>query len=314
VARATAPFDLSIHIPGMRDSQWKKRLRALMRHQLGVVSSAQALDLGMSTSAISRMVKSGAWIRVLPRVYRDACAPITFKQRLMAALLWAGEGSFVSHRAAAALWGLDAFDGEIVEISCPRYLKCPVDWVVVHTTPWTADLGKLQGLEVTSVARTLIELGAVVDRNAVEMALESGLRRRMTALRKLEALMTRAKGVRGSRDLRLVLARRSPGAPPTASALETRAIQEIRRQGLPDPQRQLVVMDGTEFVARVDLAYPSKQLVVEVDSRRYHDQDPDWARDIERRNRITALGYTVMHVTHANLVQDVLAIARRLGH
>ena len=168
MARATTPLELSIHIPGMRDSRWKKRLRALMRLQCGLISSAQAMDLGMSTSAISRMVRSGAWVRVLPRVYRDACAPITFRQRLMAALLWAGEGSFVSHRAAAALWNFDGIDGEPVEISCPRYLKSPVDWVVVHTTPWTAEVGKLQGLRVTSVTRTLIELGAVVGREAVE--------------------------------------------------------------------------------------------------------------------------------------------------
>jgi very-short-patch-repair endonuclease len=284
-----------------------------MRRQLGLISAAQALQLGMSTSAISRKVKSGEWVRVLPRVYRDACTPVTFKQRLVAALLWAGDDAFVSHRGAAALWQFEGVDAEVVEISCPRYLKSPVDWLAVHTTPWKADLGKLQGIKVSSATRTLVELGAVVDRDALEMGLEYALRRRLTGLRKLHSLLDRSHRVHGSGELKAVLARRPPGARPTASALETLAIQEIRRQGLPPPVRQFVIRDGTSFVAQVDLAYPRAWLVVEVDSREHHDQDPDWARDLERRNRITALGYTVMHVTHANLAGDVRAIARRLA-
>jgi very-short-patch-repair endonuclease len=300
----------------MQRFHWKVRLRGILRRQHGVIHRAQALAAGMTPAAIQYRIETGEFVRILPRVYRDTSTPLTYQQRLMAALLWAGDGSCVSHRAAGKLWKMDGCEAEVVEISCPRYLKSPVPWLVVHRVSASGrDTGLMQALRVTSPHRTLLDLGAVVSVDTLELALEDALRRRLTSIARLEQLLARTggRGYRGAGVLRTVLARRPPGARPTASALETRAIQEIRRQGLPPPERQFVILDGKAFVAQVDLAYPRRCLVIEVDSREHHDQDPDWARDLERRNRITALGYTVMHVTHDNLVENVRAIGRCLA-
>jgi hypothetical protein len=173
---------------------------------------------------------------------------------------------------------MDGCEEEIVEISCPRYMKSPAEWLVVHTVPMGGnDTGRMQGLRVASPHRTLLDLGAVAGIDTVELALEYGLRRRLTSIARLQQILDRSggRGVRGAGVLRTVLALRPSGARPTASALETRAVQEIRKQGLPPPERQFVVLDGKTFVAQVDLAYPRKRLVIEVDSREHHDQDPD---------------------------------------
>ncbi len=63
--------------------------------QHGVVSQAQAIDAGMSRSAISRRVDAGRWVRVLPRVYRIGGAPATGRQGMMAATLWAGDAALL---------------------------------------------------------------------------------------------------------------------------------------------------------------------------------------------------------------------------
>jgi hypothetical protein len=79
-------------------------------------------------------------------------------------------------------------------------------------------------IAVTTVHRTLIDLGAVMHRDAVEVALECALRRRITSidrlLRRLEAIG--ASGRRGAGVLKGILEVRELGAPPTDSALEVR--------------------------------------------------------------------------------------------
>ena len=211
---------------------------------------------------------------------------------------------------------MDGFDRAIVEITCPRSLRSPVRWLELHRSPAAKpDIGRMKGLQVSSVHRTLLDLGAVMEADAVEMALECALRRRHTSIGTLERLLIRCggRGSRGVGTLREVLSRRPPGASPTASALETWAIQEMRRQSLPVPERQFVVNDLGRFIARVDLAFPRAHLAVEVDSRRHHADDPDWAHDLQRRNALIAAGYTVMHVTYSNLSDDIRQIGRFLA-
>lgn len=55
------------------------------------------------------------------------------------------------------------------------------------------------------------------------------------------------------------------------------------------------------MVARVDLAYPDARVAVEVDGYRWHAGRQRWAHDLARRNRITALGWRMLHVTHEDL-------------
>jgi hypothetical protein len=59
-----------------------------------------------------------------------ASFPETWRGRLLAALLWAGPEAFVSHRSAAALYGLDGFPEGSIEITAPY--ADPVRGVKVH--------------------------------------------------------------------------------------------------------------------------------------------------------------------------------------
>jgi very-short-patch-repair endonuclease len=86
--------------------------------------------------------------------------------------------------------------------------------------------------------------------------------------------------------------------------LETKFLQLLRRHRISLPVRQRVVRDESGFVARVDFIYPEADLVIEVDSRRHHLGPQDWERDLRRRNRLTAAGKRVMHVTYARIKND----------
>ena len=74
------------------------RLGDLLQRQDGLVTLAQAADLGISARSVQRRVRDGAWRRVLPRVFLVAGHPETDAARVRAAGLWVGEAGAVSGR------------------------------------------------------------------------------------------------------------------------------------------------------------------------------------------------------------------------
>jgi hypothetical protein len=285
----------------------------LTARQHGLVTRAQALELGMSEAGIGRRVRSGEWVRVYENVFRLAAAPVTADQSLLAACLRREGMVWVSHRSAAAFWRLDGFESDAIEVTTVAGLRtCKA--VTVHRVPEMPrpDVAFVRRIPVTTVHRTLLDLGAVVDPDAVELALECALRRRITSLdrlrRRLDALGTR--GRKGPATLRALLDIHS--GTPTGSALETRFVQFLRRCRLPFPDRQVSFRDEGGFVGRVDFYFENARAVVEVDSRAHHIRRREWEADLRRRNRLTAEGYRVLHVTHERLMVDPGGLEREL--
>jgi very-short-patch-repair endonuclease len=95
-----------------------------------------------------------------------------------------------------------------------------------------------------------------------------------------------------------VLARRGVGTPATESELETRFLQIVRRAHLPAPQRQLRVGH-----CRIDFAWPSRQLAVELDGMAHHTGRLARQRDNTRQNNIVLLQWTVLRYTWADITQ-----------
>jgi very-short-patch-repair endonuclease len=293
-------------------------LARIAADQYGLFTTDQARSFRIEEDGIGRRLRSGLIVREHPRVFRFAAVPPSFKQQLKAVTLWRPGKIWASHRGAAAFWKLDEVPEGTIEVSTSCNLRTTRPDVIVHRISATPnrDVTEVARIPVSTVHRTLIDLGAVVEADAVELALECALRRHMTSIdrliRRLE--QTAGKGRRGAGVLRLVLERRDPLASPTESALETRFLQLLRRHRLPLPARQRVVRDEAGFVARVDFIYLDADLVVEVDSRRHHLNPKDWERDLRRRNRLTASGKRVLHVTYARMKNDPSGLAREIGN
>jgi hypothetical protein len=167
------------------------------------------------------------------------------------------------------------------------------------------DVTVLRGLPVTTVDRTLIDLGDDLPAERVELAYESAYRRRLTHPwrlgRRIEELGTT--GRKGPSVLRWIIDVQEDTAP-TGSALEVMFLQLNRRAGLPTPIRQRVFKDARGRVIRVDFIYPGTNVVVEVDGRAFHLRRLKWEEDLERRNRLTASGLRVLHVTYRRMKGD----------
>jgi very-short-patch-repair endonuclease len=284
--------------------------------QYGFITKDQARAAGLSDGAIQRRVAAGLWTRKYRGVFRDVAVPLTWQGELKAVTLRSPGGVWVSHAAAARFWQLDGFEGEPLEVTSMADLRSPSSSVRVHKTAAMPriDIAVVRSIPVTTVHRTLIDLGVCVPADRVELALECALRRGTTTIsrltRRLQAL--EGHGRRGPSVLKEVLSRRGWDSHPTESALETRFLQFIRRHNLPRPHRQVRIYDDDGFVARVDFFYSTTRVVVEVESRRHHSSRADWERDLRRRNALTTEGYRVLHVTHERMTRDPDCLASEL--
>jgi hypothetical protein len=288
------------------------QLGRLIAKQQGVLNRSQALEAGLGRGAIQRRLDSGEWQRLHPGVYRMRGAPPSWEQKLMAATLWAGPESAVSHRSAAALWKLDGIDPHgLVEVTTARSRNTDVpQGITLHRTKLLtpSDAGWLGALRVTGLARTIIDLGAVVaDPAMVEAAMESALRRdeQLFARMKERLDILGGHGRRGAGVLRELLALRDPNAAPTEGMFETLIERLLRRAGIEMPVRQYEVWDGDEFIARIDFAWLTVTPHLGLEPRGYwcHSGRAKFQRDTDRANALARTRWHIIYATWEDLVR-----------
>jgi very-short-patch-repair endonuclease len=273
--------------------------------QYSLISRAQALKAGISKGGIATRVTSGKWERVLPAVYRLAGSTHSWHQDLLAACLWLGPAAVASHRSAAALWGLDGSARGIIEVTVARKSGARHSGIVLHCTQRLphSDRATCEGIPVTTVSRTLLDLGSVVGADEVQDALDHALRTRATSIPRLRWHIERlgGPGGRGSGVLRGLLDDPELGPVIPDSVLERRLLRALREAGLPVPARQHVVRDKGVVVAVLDFAYPEARIAIEADSYRFHSSRTEWRRHRTRHNQLAKLDWRVLVATWEDL-------------
>lgn len=274
------------------------------RRQLGLVTREQLLSLGVPGRSILRWVAAGRLMEILPRVYSVPEVRPTWEQRALAALLWSSDGVLCG-LSAARVWRLDVDPKPAVELLVTRRMRSLHPWLLVRQCTNGSEVAsrKVDGLRVTQIERTLLDLARELPMGSLEEALESALRRKLTTVPKLRDFTERScvRGIRGCRQLRRLLDIRGDQAP-TGSRFETRLNALLRRAGLRQPVRQHETFDGARFIARVDLAFPESKVAIEADSWKHHSGREAWQSDSRKTVDLTALGWIVLRFTYDDLV------------
>jgi very-short-patch-repair endonuclease len=273
-----------------------REVAALAAEQFGVFARKQAAAAGLSEEAMSRRVMSGRWDVVFPGVYRLPGTTRTGRQRAMAAVLWGGDESAVSHTTAARLLRLEGTRSARLHLTLPtKFGRRPHDFVLhrMATLP-PKDLVIVDGIRCTSATRTVIDCAALLGDEALEAAFEHARRMGLTSA---AALARRAaelcgRGRPGSTRVRRLVALQQTGARPLESRLEVRVARLLRGSALPRPVRQHVV---GRF--RLDFAWPARGVSCECDGFEHHGHRFAWKRDRDRLAAIEAAGWRVVHVT-----------------
>jgi len=287
----------------------------LVRRQHGVVARGQLLDLGLSVRAIEHRLKTGRLHLLRRGVYAVGRPEIGHKGRWMAAVLSCGRGTVLSHRSAAALWGIGGERVGGIEVSTPfASFNQPTELRVHRRYGLRAeDVTQQDGIPVTSPIRTLLDLAAELPPGEVERAVNEADRLGLVDPETLREALGAYRGERGVRKLRTLLDRRTFRL--TDSELERRFLCIVAEAGLSIPETGRY-LNGF----KIDFYWPDLGLVVETDGLRYHRTPAQQARDRLRDQAHVAAGMTPLRFTHQQVRFEagyvrfmLLAVANRLA-
>lgn len=277
-----------------RNSPADRAIGRLAERQHGVVTGAQLSELGLGPGAIKHRVAIGRLRPVYRGVYTVGHRLLTRNGRWMAAVLASGPRAVLSHRAAAALWGIRG--GTAVEITAPSG-KHARPGIRHHRADLPADeITTHHGIPTTTVPRTLLDLSAVVQRDELRSALRQAEQLRLTDPVPLAALVERYPVRPGIANARWVLEQLGLGLGIVRSELEERFLAFLLDAGLPLPVTN-VMIEGLE----VDCAWPDQRLIVELDGRATHDATDAFETDRARDRRLEAAGWHVIRITWRQL-------------
>jgi len=280
----------------------------LARRQHGALATWQLIGGGLSGAQTSRLV-AGGWLR---RVHRGVylVGPIHGPlARLMAATLAVGDGTLLSHRFAAELWGVGPELCGAVEVTSVGRRGRSRDGITVHSARRLApaDATTHRGIPVTAPGRTLLDLATVIGRRDLARAVEQAEVLDLLRGDWLDPLLTRNPRHRGTRPLRAVTQAADPPAM-TRSEAERRLLELVRAAGLPAPE-----VNHRLHGYEVDFAWPAHKLAVEVDGYAFHSSRSSFERDRRRDAHLIASGHRVSRVTWRQLTGEPEAVVALLA-
>lgn len=288
-------------------------VRDLAQDQHGLITSAQLAWAGVPPATCRRWCQQDLLVRLAPRVY--LVSELLDDRSHLAAACLSSPRIVASHRAAGLLWALDGIETDLVEVCVPHGMTLRRG--VVHRTNDLADFEVVEreGVRCTDPTRTLVDLGGVIDDDALERALESALRRGLTSVPRLQWRLGQLSrpGRPGPASLRRVLGRRPAGSPPTESELETRFVQVLRAAGIRQPVRQHRVMLPDGGSVRLDFAYPDKVLFIETDGYDPHRGRKAFVRDRRRENQVVLLGWKPLRFTWPDVADRPEGVAAEVA-
>ena len=254
------------------------------------------------------MVAGGWLVRVLQGVYAVGYRPLTRQGEWMAALLAMGPGAALSHRSAAALWGIWG-EGRrrTVEVILPtRHGRKRRPGIKVHRPEILPpeELTEYEGFLVTSPPRTVLDLATLLRGRQLERAIDEAAR-----LCTPDDLLAVASLARRPGSLRLIAALRmhEPGSTATRSKLEELFLMLCRRRGLPQPEVNVPLLDYI-----VDFLWRDARLVAEVDGLATHGTRDAFESDRDRDGRLAVAGYRVVRFTWRDITRRPAVVVDRV--
>jgi very-short-patch-repair endonuclease len=302
----------------MRHPQWgshrvmrlrpERAIAEVAAKQRGVITRLQLLELGLTRTTVDNWVKHSRLHPVHRGVFLLGYPRRIAGARELAAVLACGPGAALSHLSAAGLWRLLPGREGDVEVTVAGRNPGRKRGIRVHRVRDLdrREIRKLGGIPITSPARTIFDLAAVVGQRELEQALAEAFARRLARRSELASLLARRPSRPGTRALRGLLDDGNPGL--TRSEAEERFLALIRRAELLAPETN-VRIDRHE----VDFLWREQRVIVEVDGFAFHSSRSAFERDRRRDVDLSALGFRVMRVTWRQIVGAPEALVARLA-
>ncbi|HEX4906312.1 MAG TPA: hypothetical protein VFU93_12730 [Acidimicrobiales bacterium] len=259
--------------------------------QHGLVALWQTAAAGVPDHAMKARAASRTLILVFSGVYRLRGVPYTQELRWLAAVLAAGPEAWLSHRAGATFHGYDIRFPK-PEITIAHARECDLGGVITHRTRRRHDVITVNGIPVTTKARTALDCAAVMAPEAFRQMIESAVTAGIVKTEALLAVLQHrgGRGVEGTLLLRDTLASGLVDEK-IQRKLELLVARIIDTCRVPAPVRQhrLVCDDGREVF--LDNAWPDRKKAVEAVGLRWHGDRGQFVKTRLRARSIRQSGW-----------------------
>jgi hypothetical protein len=215
----------------------------------------------------------------------------------MAAVLAGGEGAVLSHRSAAALWGIRDTARRDVQITAPRQRRRRPGLEMHEGRMRSDEITTHRAIPVTTAARTLLDLAALLDEHHLARAAERAEALRLPSPTSLADLVARYPGRPGTPAIQRLIEEARITPTTTRSELERRFLTLLDAECLPRPLVNEPVDDGKE----PDFRWTHERLVVELDGYETHGTRAAFERDRARDRALMAAGWRVARITKRQL-------------
>jgi hypothetical protein len=271
------------------------------------VARRQLLALGFNAREIEHRLARGRLHLVMRGVYAVGWPTLTQKRRWMAGVLACGDGAALSHRSAAALWGIAKERPGMIDISVRRRCELRRQRLRVRGRPSLRpeEIVVRDGIPVTDVVRTLVDLAAELTPLEVERSVNEADKYDLIDPETLRSALDGYAGEPGVKLLRKVLDKRTFQL--SDSDLEILFRPIAAAAGLRPPLAKALV-NGFE----VDFFFPDLGLVVETDGLRYHRTPSTQTRDARRDRAHVLAGMTPLRFTHYEIKYESARVRSEL--
>jgi hypothetical protein len=224
------------------------------------------------------------------------------------AVVLAVRPSVASHLSAGWLWGLLRYRPETIHVSAATQ-RHPRRGFVVHTAELAArDIEEVEGIPVTSIARTLLDLASMLHPDQLERALRRAEELGLFDLGPIEELLGRCGHHPGAGPLRRALDIYRDEPEFTRSGLEREFLKLVKKAGLPTPSMNFVVA-GFEL----DAYWEAERFAVELDVYETHGTRHAFEADRKREDDLLLIGVETIRVTGPRLRREPKATVERVA-
>ncbi len=214
-----------------------------------------------------------------------------------------------SHGSAAYLWGIYRYEPGRIDVTAPIRRRAKRRFVVHFSSILGEDDRTVrEGIPVTSVPRTLMDLAIRALPDALDRYLERAEGREILDVRAVEDVLARAGGHPGRGPLARALAIYRPDPAYTRSKFERQFRQAVKAVGLPAP-----AMNFNEGGYELDAYWPDLRFAVELDTFETHGSRAAFERDHRREEELKLLGVAMIRITAPRFKRERETVIRNLA-
>jgi hypothetical protein len=248
------------------------------------------------------------YVKLFRDVYISPGAELTPRVRAEAGWLWSRRRGIIAGLSAAALHGAKWVD-ERAPLEILHTNRNPNRGLLVRGDRISEDeFELLEGIPVTNVARTALDLGCWYPTGDAVAAIDALVRTVELTMADFQMLTERYPGRRGISRARKALELADGGA---QSPKETWLRLLLIRAGLPRPLTQIPVRDEFgDTIAYLDMGWEDVKVAVEYDGEQHRNERAQYRWDIRRLEMLQRLGWVVVRVVAGDRPAEIVARVR----